>query len=200
MQTVETKAEETLPKTPRRPVIDEYHGVKVVDDYRWLEDPNDPAVLQWVDEQNRYTRSVLDRIPVREQVHARLKKLYDDTSPDYLSLQHRQGVLFALKWAPPKNQRFLVTLGTVDDASSERTVVDPNKLDPRGATSIDFYVPSLDGRLVAISLSRGGSEEGTVHVYEVATGRELTDFIPRVNYPTGGGSVAWNLLTRITWA
>ena len=192
MQTVETKAEETLPKTPRRPVIDEYHGVKVVDDYRWLEDPNDPAVLQWVVEQNRYTRSVLDRIPVREQVHARLRKLYDDTSPDYLSLQYRQGVFFALKWAPPKNQRFLVTLRTVDDASSERTVVDPNKLDPRGATSIDFYVPSLDGRLVAISLSRGGSEEGTVHVYEVATGRELTDFIPRVNYPTGGGSVAWN--------
>ena len=46
--------------------------------------------------------------------------------------------------------------------------------------------------LIAVSLSGGGSEEGTLHVYEVETGRELSDFIPRVNYPTGGGSVAWN--------
>ena len=166
--------------------------MKVIDDYRWLEDQNDPAVRQWVDEQNRYTRSIVDRIPAREQIHARLKELYRDTSPDYLNLRYCGGVLFALKWQPPKNQRFLVVLGSLDAPSSERTIVDPNQLDSRGTTSIDFYVPSLDGRLVAISLSTGGSEEGTVHVYEVESGRELSDFVPRVNYPTGGGSVAWN--------
>jgi len=192
LQTVETKAEETLRRAARRPIIDEYHGVKVIDDYRWLEDQNDPAVRQWVDEQNRYTRSIVDRIPAREQIHARLKELYRDTSPDYLNLRYCGGVLFALKWQPPKNQRFLVVLGSLDAPSSERTIVDPNQLDSRGTTSIDFYVPSLDGRLVAISLSTGGSEEGTVHVYEVESGRELSDFVPRVNYPTGGGSVAWN--------
>ncbi len=164
----------------------------MIDDYRWLEDQNDPAVRQWVDEQNRYTRSIVDRIPAREQIHARLKELYRDTSPDYLNLRYCGGVLFALKWQPPKNQRFLVVLGSLDAPSSERTIVDPNQLDSRGTTSIDFYVPSLDGRLVAISLSTGGSEEGTVHVYEVESGRELSDFVPRVNYPTGGGSVAWN--------
>ncbi len=164
----------------------------MVDDYRWLEDQNDPAVRKWVDEQNRYTRSILDRIPARERVHARLKELYGKTSPDYLDLRYSGGELFALKWQPPKNQRFLVLLGKLDDPSKERSIVDPNKRDARGSTSIDFYVPSLDGRLVAVSLSSGGSEEGTVHVYEVDSGRELSDFVPRVNYPTGGGSVAWN--------
>ena len=63
---------------------------------------------------------------------------------------------------------------------------------PKGTTAIDFYVPSLDGKRVAVSLSEGGSEEGTVHVYETATGKELGDVIPRVNGGTAGGSVAWN--------
>ncbi len=189
---METKTEDALPKTPRHPTLDEYHGVTVVDDYRWLEDQNEPAVRQWVDEQNRYTRSILDRIPARERIHARLKELYGETSPDYLDLRYCGGELFALKWQPPKNQRFLVLLGKLDEPTSERHIVDPNKRDPKGSTSIDFYVPSLDGRLVAVSLSTGGSEEGTVHVYEVQSGREVSDFVPRVNYPTGGGSVAWN--------
>ena len=192
MQTVETKPEDVLPKATRRPTVDEYHGVRVVDDYRWLEDQNDPAVRQWVDQQNRYTRSMLDRVPVRERIHARLKELYGGTSPDYLDLRYCGGEVFALKWQPPKNQRFLVLLGQLDDPDSERSIVDTNKLDASGSTSIDFYVPSLDGRLVAVSLSTGGSEEGTVHVYEVESGRETSDFVPRVNYPTGGGSVAWN--------
>jgi prolyl oligopeptidase len=121
-----------------------------------------------------------------------LKELYGETSPDYLDLRYCGGELFALKWQPPKNQRFLVLLGQLDDSSTEKSIVDPNRLDPRGSTSIDFYAPSPDGRLVAVSLSSGGSEEGVVHVYEVESGRELSDFVPRVNYPTGGGSVAWN--------
>ena len=72
-------------------------------------------------------------------------------------------------------------MSSADDPGSEKVIVDPNQLDPKGTTAIDFYVPSLDGRLVAVSLSEGGSEEGTVHVYEAATGKELPDVIPRVN-------------------
>src|SRR5262249_35010280 len=63
---------------------------------------------------------------------------------------------------------------------------------PKGTTTIDFYVPSLDGKRVAVSLSEGGSEEGTVYVYETATGKKLSDVIPRVNGGTAGGSVAWD--------
>jgi prolyl oligopeptidase len=58
--------------------------------------------------------------------------------------------------------------------------------------AIDFYEPSLDGSLVAVSLSENGSEKGTLHIYNTADGSELGDIVPRVNGPTAGGSVAWN--------
>jgi prolyl oligopeptidase len=85
-----------------------------------------------------------------------------------------------------------VTLASADDLRSEKVVLDPNVLDARGTTAIDWYVPSLDGRYVAMSLSKGGSEDGTLHFYETATGKALPDTIARVQYPTAGGSAAWN--------
>jgi len=85
----------------------------------------------------------------------------------------------------------LVELTRPDDRSSERVVVDPNLREPKGRVTIDFYEPSPDGKLVAVSLSKNGSEDGTLHVFEVATGRELPDRIARIQYPTAGGSVAW---------
>jgi len=86
----------------------------------------------------------------------------------------------------------LVLLKSADDLESERVVLDPNQLDPTGGTEIDFFVPSLDAKYVAVSLSKGGSESGDVHVYEVASGKEIEAPIPRVNGGTAGGSVAWN--------
>ncbi len=86
----------------------------------------------------------------------------------------------------------LVRLSSLDPPALARSVVDPNLLNTNGTTAIDWYVPSLDGRLVAVSLSEGGSEQGTLHFFEVDTGKELSDQIPRVQYPTGGGSAAWN--------
>jgi prolyl oligopeptidase len=180
------------PATLRKAVTDEYHGVKVNDEYRWLENAAAPDVQSWVASQNRYTRSLLDGISAREQILSRLRTLYVGTSPDYYSLRFRRGVFFALKWQPPKNQAFLVSFDSLQDQASERVIVDPNALDTSASMSIDFYVPSLNGRLAAVCLSKGGSEDGTVHVYEVDTGRELEDRVPRANYPTAGGSVAWN--------
>src|SRR5262249_15367113 len=71
-------------------------------------------------------------------------------------------------------------------------VLDPNELDAKGTTAIDWFVPSLDGKRVAVSLSKGGSEDGTLHFYETATGKPLADAIAHVQYPTAGGSAAWN--------
>jgi prolyl oligopeptidase len=180
------------PATPKKPVSEEFHGTKVVDDYRWLENADDPAVRRWTEEQNRHTRLVLDQNPALPAIRQRVKELMSHASPDYFELEERGGKLFALKSQPPKNQPFLITLRSAEDPASEQVVLDPNQLNPKGTTAIDFYVPSLDGRLVAVSLSEGGSEEGTVHVYEVAGGRELSDVIPRVNGATAGGSLAWN--------
>ncbi|MCU1275980.1 MAG: prolyl endopeptidase [Bryobacterales bacterium] len=180
------------PPAPKKPVTDIYHGVKVVDDYRWLEDINDPAVRAWSDAQNRDARSYLDALPMRAAIYERVKQLRSYPSPRYFALEYRKNVLFAIKRQPPKQQPFLVTLQTPDAPASEHVVVDPNQLDTKGTTAIDFYVPSTDAKYVAVSMSHGGSESGDVHVYEVASGNPLPDVIPRVNGGTAGGSVAWN--------
>ncbi len=181
-----------LPPTPKKPVTDVYHGVKVVDEYRWLEDFHDPAVRAWADTENRYARAYLDGLPERAELYEQLKRLRSYPSPRYRALIYRDGLFFALKQQPPKEQPFLVTLASPDDPASERVVVDPNQMDAKGTTAIDFYVPSTDGKLVAVSLSKGGSESGDVHVFEVASGKLLADVIPRVNGGTAGGSLAWN--------
>lgn len=180
------------PDTPQRPVTDTYHGVAVTEHYRWLEDPTDPAVRAWSAAQQALARAMLDRLPAREPLLARFRQLRTQAAPDYIELKPCAGRLFALKKQPPNNQPLLVLLDAPDALASEQVVLDPNVLDPSGATTIDFFVPAHDGRLVAVSLSQHGSEDGTLVIYDVATGRALDDRIPRVTYPTAGGSVAWN--------
>ena len=180
------------PAAPKRPVTDEYQGVKVTEDYRYLENISDPAVQQWSDAENQYARNYLDNLPSRTPIIDRLKELHAGISSDYFGLQYKNGMLFALKSQPPKEQPFLITLKSADDTASARVILDPTVIDSKGTTAIDFYAASLDGKYVAVCLSRGGSEKGTVHIYKVADGTELGDTIPRVNNPTAGGSVAWN--------
>jgi prolyl oligopeptidase len=182
----------TPPSTPKRPVTDSYQGVSVVDDYRWLEDWGDPAVKQWSAEENIRTRQYLDHLPDREAVQQGLQQLVTATQGEYFDVRERGGVLFAMMAKPPKQQPYLVVLRSPDDVATARAIVDPNTMTGSSSTAIDFYVPSFDGKLVAVSLSQGGSEDGSAHVFEVATGKELTDVVPRVNFGTAGGSIEWN--------
>jgi prolyl oligopeptidase len=180
------------PVTAKKPATDVYHGTQVTDDYRWLENYSDPAVRAWSDAENKYARKYLDALPLRDHLSEELKKLYTRTTQRYFGLTPRKGTLFAVKVAPPAEQPILVTLKSADDPDSARAVVDPNQLDPTGGTSMDFYVPSTDAKYVAISLAKGGSESGDLHIYEVATGKEVDAAIPHVNGGTAGGSMAWN--------
>jgi len=178
--------------TPKKPVTDEYQGVKVEDPYQWLEKDDDPAVKAWSDAQNQQTRAYLDKLPDRAAIEKQLTEWFAKTSPSYSSLISRPGLLFAMKFQPPKQQPMLVKLASADDLKSEKMVLDPNALDAKGTTTIDWFEPSLDGKYVAISISQGGSEDGTLHIYETATGKALPDTIAHVQYPTAGGSAAWN--------
>ncbi len=180
------------PGAPIKPVTDRYFDVDVRDDYRWLEDWNDPAVKTWSEAQNGFARFVLDGLPGVAALSGRVRAIADFSTSGYSAIVRRGSTLFAIKNQPPRQQNFLVTLPSPDDPGAERTLVDPNALDPSGGTAIDWFVPSWDGRLVAVSLSQGGSEAGNLRVYETATGRPLSDTIPRVNGGTAGGDVAWN--------
>jgi prolyl oligopeptidase len=179
------------PETAVKPVTVTHHGVEVVDNYRWLENSKDPEVLAWDSAQNVYTRHYLDNLPYREAIAQRLQELYTESSPEYYSFSYHGNKLFARKKQPPKEQSMLVTLASPFDLSGENVILDPNELDKSGLTSIDRYIVSPDARLVAVSLSKGGTEDGDVYVYEVETGKRLSDFVPRVNGPTAGGDVAW---------
>jgi len=183
---------ERAPDTPKKPVATEYDGVTVEDPYQWLEADDDSQVKAWSDAQNQRTRKNLDSFPDRAAIEKQLQEWYAKTSPSYSSLVSRPGILFAMKFQPPKQQPLLVTLLSADDLKSEKVVLDPNVLDTKGTTAIDWFVPSLDGKYVAMSLSKGGSEDGTLHFYETATGKALSDTIAHVQYPTAGGSAAWN--------
>ena len=185
-------AAQPAPETPKKTVSSQYHGVTVEDPYQWLENDNDPQVKSWSDAQNQRTRQYLDKLPDRAAIEKQLTEWYAKTSPSYSSLVSRPGILFAMKFQPPKQQPLLVTLASADDLKSEKVVLDPNVLDAKGTTAIDWFVPSLDGKYVAVSLSKGGSEDGTLHFYETATGKALPDTIAHVQYPTAGGSAAWN--------
>jgi prolyl oligopeptidase len=179
------------PETIQVPVTNMYHGIQVTDPYQWLENWQDQRVQSWSNQQNVYARKILDNLPYVKELRERITEILTAESVSYSSLSWRKGTLFALKRQPPLEQPLLVAMPSADEPEDEWIIVDLNKIDPSGATSIDWYVASPDGRLVAVSLSVGGSESGDVHIYETANGKELPDVIPRVNGGTTGGDVAW---------
>jgi prolyl oligopeptidase len=180
------------PTAAKRPVVDTYWGTSVPDDYRWLEDWTDLQVKAWSEAQNGWARRHLDTLPGVAALRDEVTRLRSIAIPRYYALAAAGPSLFALVFEPPKQQSWLVVMASEDDPSSARVLVDPNRLDPSGGTSIDWYVPSPDGSRVAVSLSEGGSERGNARVFDAATGREIGETVPRVNYGTALGSLAWD--------
>ncbi len=181
------------PATPKRPVVRAYHGVRVRDDYEWLEHRDDPEVSAWTAAQTAFARGNLDALPGVQALRDRVALLRTSQSADWHSLTRVGRTIFALEHDPAHGQQpRLVRMGMDTDPRAARVVVDPNSLDEAGSVSIDFYVPSPDGRLVAVSLSKGGTESGAVHVFDAQTGQATGDVIERVNGGTAGGSAAWD--------
>ena len=192
-------ADTTAPVAIRQPVTDTYQGVTVTDPYRWLENWADPLVQQWSAAQDRHARAYLDALPYRQAIYDRLYQQISATSASYYSLRAAGGRVFALYNQPPKNQPMIAVLTANADPAQARVVVDPNTLNPKGTTAIDWYVPSPDGALLAVSMSENGSEDGSVHVFEVDSGKQVYEVLPRVQYPTGGGSLAWRADSKGFW-
>ena len=184
-------APQSPPKARVENVQDTLHGVVVNDPYRWLEDWSNPQVQQWSNRENAFARSYLNKLPGREALRKRIEQIIQASSESYSSLTWQAGKLFAIKFQPPLNQPLLVVMKSADEPQGEQIIVDPNKLDESGGTAIDWYVPSPDGRLVGVSLSKGGSEAGNVHIFKTETGKQVDVVIRRVNGGTAGGDIAW---------
>jgi len=185
------------PPTPMVSATNVYHGVSVTDPYRWLEDGNSPEVRTWANAQTARTRAYLDALPNRTAIGSRLLELTSQASPSYSDLKAGGARLFARYTDPSKQQTMLAVMRP--DTTDLRVFLDPNTLDATGGTAIDWYVPSPDGRRVAVSLSRGGSEDGDLHFFEVETGKQIGEVIPHVQYPTAGGSAAWTEDASAVW-
>jgi len=179
------------PSTPKRPVTDEYQGIKVTDDYRWLENWDDPGTKQWSAAENARSREYLDHLALRPAVKERLTRLSGSRSSRYFDLQFRGGMLFAMKYQPPQEQPMLVALPSADNPDKAKVIFDPNGASSKGSVAIDFYVPSLDGKYVAAAVSENGSEDSSAIIFEVSSGKKLADVVPRVNFATAGGSIDW---------
>jgi prolyl oligopeptidase len=179
------------PLAPIEPVKDVYHGVEVEDPYRWLEAMSSDRVKAFAREQNDGARKYLDALPGRDALRARLKEILGAKFALYRQPAAVGSTLFAIKVQPPRQQPMLVVLSGPDGIEAERVLVDPNTMDESGHTAIDWFRPSPDGKYVAVSLSKGGSEAGDVHVFAVADGKEAFEIVPRVQGGTAGGDVQW---------
>jgi len=192
-------ADPGAPPTAQVPVTDTYHQVQVVDPYRWLENGDDAKVRAWSEAQDARAREYLDGLQQRGPVYDRLFALISATSSSYRGLQAVGDVVFAGYTQPPKQQSMIAMLTADLDPAHARVIVDPNAIDAKGTTAIDWFVASPDGKWLAVSMSQNGSEVGSLHLFEVASGHEVGAAIPHVQYPTGGGSLAWRADSKAFW-
>ena len=163
-----------LPRPPdakRGDDIDVLHGERIADPYRWLESDG-AATREWTQAQNGRTRAALDALPERARFAGRLRELL---GIGLLGVPHPAGdrVFFERRsLGQPQSVLF------VRERGATRALIDPNRLDPDGLVTIDWWYPSPDGSLVAYGLSRGGTEMSTLHVIDVSAGVDRPDVIP----------------------
>ncbi len=171
------------PKAKIAPVEDTVQGHKIIDPYRYLENPNDADTKLYVEQELGYTRSVLDPLPGRDKINARLSQLLEigtvgvpQVGGKYYFHTRREG---------NQNQPVLYVREGLN--GDDRVLVDANKMSADGTVALDWWYASLDGKYIAYGTSASGSEESTLHIVESATGKVLPDAIDRTRF----ASVAW---------
>ena len=171
------------PKAQAKPIVDLYHGTKVVDNYRWLEDGNSPETQKWVADEMAYTRALLDPLPGRDAIHKRLTELLSigSITAPYIAGKH----YFYTKREGMQNQPVLYVRDGLN--GPDRVLVDANQLAADGTIALDWFQPSDNGKYVAYGTSQSGSEMSTLHIVETKTGTTLPDTIER----TRAASIAW---------
>ena len=161
------------PPTRRDSVVDDYHGIRIGDPYRWLERLDDRATTDWVDAQSRVTSAVLAKLPERGAIGHRLEALWSYSRTDVP--WREAGRVFFLENAGLERQS--VVYMQKSPADTPRVVLDPQQLSPDGSLACDDYAVSPDGRWLSYSASRGGADVGEMRVRDLTTGRDRDDTV-----------------------
>jgi prolyl oligopeptidase len=173
-----TAAELKYPEARKESVTDVYHGTEVKDPYRWLEDDNSAETKAWVSAENAVTDGFIKTIPQRDEIHARLKKLWNF---ERIGLPYEEGgKWFYSKNSGLQNQSVLYVADTLD--GEPRVLLDPNTMSKDGTVALAQSRPSEDGRLLAYATSGGGSDWLEIRVRDIATGKDLADHLKWVKF------------------
>ncbi|HUM01515.1 MAG TPA: prolyl oligopeptidase family serine peptidase [Thermoanaerobaculia bacterium] len=168
----------SYPQAPTSDTVDDYHGQKIADPYRPLEDPDAPATRAWIEAENRLTESWLASVPERPKLRERLTKLwnYERTSPP----SREGGLYFFTKNDGLQDQAVLYVLPKLD--AVPRVLLDPNTLSPDGTVALSGYAVSKDGKHLAYGLAAAGSDWNEWRVLDVASGEETGDLLKWVKF------------------
>ena len=159
------------PESRREAVHDTFHGVKVADPYRWLEQDvrESKEVQQWVAAENKVTQAFLQAIPQRDAIGKRLTQLWN--YPKYSAPFQRGGKYFYYKNDGLQNQTVLYVTNSLDEAP--RVLIDPNAWSQDGTIALSSASPSDDAKLLAYTASEAGSDWKNLRILNVETGELL---------------------------
>ncbi|NGZ84847.1 S9 family peptidase [Duganella sp. SAP-35] len=173
----------TYPVTRTVDQTDDYHGVKVADPYRWLEDANSAETGDWVQAQNKLTQSYLSQIPGRDAIRARLTKLWNY---ERFSVPFKEGGrYFYSRNDGLQNQAVLYTMKTLADVP--RLLLDPNTLAADGTVALAGLAVSPNGKFLAYSTAASGSDWNEIKVRDIESGKDTTDLVKWVKF----SNTAW---------
>lgn len=171
------------PKARVEPVVDDYYGTKVTDDYRWMENPKDADWLPYLRGQNAHTRALLDALPGRAALAKRIAALTGDAA--ITSKVEPAGDMIFYEQRPAGADNYKLLLRGAD--GKVRVLIDPTTMKLGDAhMSLDWWQPSFDGSHLVYGLSASGSEASTLHIMEVATGKVLPERIENTDYGVTG--------------
>ena len=166
------------PAARKSDVVDDYHGTRVPDPYRWLEDPDSPESRAWIEAQNRLTAAYLAEIPARAALRERLTKLWN--YPKYGTPFRKARRYFFFKNDGLQNQSVLYKQASL--TADPETLLDPNVLSEDGTVALSTLAVSEDGRLLAYGTSASGSDWEEFRVRDVAEGRDLSDHLKWIKF------------------
>ncbi|MDB6074947.1 MAG: prolyl endopeptidase [Verrucomicrobiaceae bacterium] len=178
LMTISTFAQLTYPASHKGDVVDDYHGTKIADPYRWLEDDNSAETKAWVAEQNKVTFGYLEKIPQRAQFKDRLTKLWNYERFGIPS--EHGGRYFFSRNSGLQNQSVLYVADSL--TAEPRELLDPNGLSKDGTVSLSMTTPSEDGKYLAYGLSKAGSDWVEFRVRDVETGKDHDDELKWIKF------------------